>query len=278
MTNADLDPPASRWEGTRTMALAEVSLEVEILGAGEPVLLLHGFPTTRALWAAVAPALAAAGHRVIMPDLAGYGGSVAAPGLRIDMASQARWLLELLDRLEIARAAVIAHDVGSAAAQLLVAQAPARARALVVIDGVFRDEWAMDAVQSIRDWRADPARLHPVLARKLGQPLREVLAGYAGEAGGRQLIRAARDLEPQQTADLDEALRASGVPALVVWGDRDAYLPLDLVARPLAELLAAKLHILPGGHFLPLDNPAGLATLLAEFLATVSAKDDVPRR
>jgi pimeloyl-ACP methyl ester carboxylesterase len=269
MTNADLDPPASRWVGTRTLTLAEVSLEVEILGAGEPVLLLHGFPTSRGLWATVAPALAAAGYRVIVPDLAGYGGSIAAPGVRVDMASQARWLLELLDRLEVERAAVIAHDVGSAAAQLLVAQAPARARALVVIDGVFRAEWAMDAVQSIRDWRAEPARLQPVLARKLGQPLRDVLAAYAGDAGGRQLIRAARDLEPEQTAHIDEALRASGVPALVVWGDRDAYLPLDLVARPLADLLAAELRILPGGHFLPLDNPTGLAAVLAEFLATV---------
>jgi pimeloyl-ACP methyl ester carboxylesterase len=64
----------------------------------------------------------------------------------------------------------------------------------------------------------------------------------------------------------------------VVWGDRDAYQPIHLVAGPLAELLAARLDILPGCHFLPIDNPAALATALVEFLATLSVEDDAPRR
>ena len=239
------------------------------VGRGSPVLLLHGFPATRQLWGRVAPALIEAGFRVLIPDLVGYGASQAPAGVSVDMASQARWLLQLLDALGVQRSAVIAHDVGSAAAQLMVAAAPQRARGLAVLDGVYGAEWAMDAIASIRDWPpADAHRLYPVLARRLGSnaDLRAMLAAYEGEQGGRRLIRAARDLDPRQTVDIGEALRASGVPALVLWGERDRFLPIDTVARPLAELLTAPLVLLPGGHFTPLDCPQEVSAALKDFL------------
>jgi pimeloyl-ACP methyl ester carboxylesterase len=254
---------------TKTLQLGEVTLRLEDEGEGPPLLLLHGFPATRYLWSRVAPELAGAGFRVLVPDLAGYGESTAPEGVRIDMASQARWMLELLDRLGLARATLIAHDVGSAAAQLMVAAAPGRWRGLVVLDGVYESEWAMGAVASIRTWKpAEAQRLFPVLARRLGKSaeLREMLTSYQGAQGGLRLIRAARDLDPAQTAHISAQLRASGVPALVLWGERDEYLPVGTVGKPLAELLGARLVEVPGGHFTPLDCPAEVARALREFL------------
>jgi len=245
------------------------TIALEDAGEGPPVLLLHGFPATRYLWTRVAPALMAAGYRILIPDLVGYGASNATAGARLDMASQARWMLELLDALGIARAAVVAHDVGSAAAQLMVTSAPQRVRALAVLDGVYAGEWAMEAIAGIREWApADAHRLFPVLARRLARSsgLREMLASYKGEQGGLRLLRAARDLDPRQTEHIGEALRTSGVPALVLWGEHDEFLPLDTVARPLAELLRATLVILPGGHFTPMDCPQEVARALGEFL------------
>jgi 2-hydroxymuconate-semialdehyde hydrolase len=255
---------------TSTVELTDVTIALDDVGEGPPVLLLHGFPGTRHLWAHVAPSLADAGFRVLVPDLVGYGASDAAAGVRLDMLSQARWLLEVLDALGIARAAIVAHDVGSAAAQLMVVRAPQRVRALAILDGVYAGEWAMAALASIQAWDpADAARLLPVLLRRLSKSgaLRETLAAYAGEQGGRRLIRAARDLDPRQTEHIAEALRTSAVPALVLWGQNDAFLPLDSVARPLAALLGADLLILPGGHFTPIDCPGAVASALREFLA-----------
>lgn len=250
--------------------LAEVSLCLEDDGEGSPLLLLHGFPATRRLWSGVAPRLVAAGFRVIVPDLAGYGDSEAPEGVRIDMASQAQWMLELLDRLGVMRPVVIAHDVGSAAAQLMVVHAPERIRGLAVLDGVYGSEWAMDAIASIQAWDpADAHRLSPVLTRRLGKTaeLRDMLAAYQGEQGGLRLIRASRDLDPTQTANIGERLRASGVPAIVLWGARDEFLPSEHVGQPLARLLDASLIKLPGGHFTPLDCPEEAAAALRTFLA-----------
>jgi pimeloyl-ACP methyl ester carboxylesterase len=115
----------------------------------------------------------------------------------------------------------------------------------------------------------DADRLFPVLARRLGKSpdLREMLAAYKGGQGGARLIRAARNLDPRQTENIGEALRASGVPALVLWGERDEFLSIDAVGQPLAELLGARLVKLPGAHFTPLDCPAEVAAELRDFLS-----------
>jgi pimeloyl-ACP methyl ester carboxylesterase len=99
--------------------------------------------------------------------------------------------------------------------------------------------------------------------------MREMLAAYAGAAGGLRLIRAARDLEPRQTQQIGAALRASRVPACVLWGRDDRYLAVDTVGRPLAALLDAPLVLLPGGHFTPIDCPQEVATALREFVETL---------
>jgi pimeloyl-ACP methyl ester carboxylesterase len=237
-------------------------LACDDLGAGRAVLLVHGFPTTRALWKGVAPRLVAAGFRVLAPDLAGYGDSPDAAD--VGMENQAQWLLELLDERGIEQVSLVAHDVGTAAAQILTVRAPARVRTLLLMDGVYETEWAMAAVESIRSWNeAEAARLQPVLARRL-RSIRELLAVYAGDAGGKRLIHAARCLDPKQTAGMTARLRQTGVPVRVIWGADDAYLPIDTVARPLADALGAPLTIVPGGHFLPLDNPQDVARVLLE--------------
>jgi len=249
--------------------LAAVTIAMDEVGAGFPVVLLHGFPSTRQLWSEVAPMLAAHGCRVLMPDLLGYGLSDAPDSVSIDMASQAGWILEMLDALGLNRVAIVAHDIGSAAGQIIVATAPHRVRGFAVLDGVYAGNWAMEAIASIQTW--DPAnahRLFPVLARRLAtsDALREMLRAYEGRDGGLRLIRAARDLDPRQTEQLGEALRSSSVPALVVWGSQDAIFPVDTVARPLAELLGANLVLVPGGHFTPLDCPYEVVSALGDFL------------
>src|SRR5437762_6755602 len=94
-----------------------LALEVHDEGLGPPALLLHGFPTTKRLWDGTIPHLCSAGFRCIAPDLAGYGLSESPADGEARMERQARWLVELLDALQVDSALVVAHDVGSAQAR-----------------------------------------------------------------------------------------------------------------------------------------------------------------
>lgn len=224
------------------------------------VLFLHGFPCTRLLWEPVTALVSKAGFDCLAPDLLGYGESRSDAD--VGMAAQVPYLLGLFE----GKVDIVAHDVGTAAAQLLAIQSPERIRKLILMDGVYETEWAMDAIQSIRDWDVEKAaRLQPVLARGL-RSIRGLLNAYAGDAGGRQLIHAARCLNPNETAGSTARLRATGLPIRVIWGSDDAYLPLDKVGEPLAKALGTELVVVKGGHFLPLDNPEGAAAAILEFL------------
>lgn len=256
----------------KTVQIGDVRICTEDEGNGPPLLLLHGFPATRYLWSRVIPQLAQAGFRALAPDLVGYGESEGPVAARIDMASQADWMLQLLDQLGIERVTLIAHDVGTAAAQLMAVKAHRRLHGLALLDGIYEDNWAMEAVASIQAWSpTDAARLFPVLRRRLGktEALREMLAAYQGERGGLRLIRAACDLDPRQTVGIGARLSETGLAVAVLWGERDDFLPIDTVGQRLADSIGAKLTRLPGGHFTPLDCPAEVADALCAFLRSL---------
>ena len=85
---------------------------VAVIGDGEPVVLLHGFPQHWWQWHAVAPRIAAAGHRVICPDLRGAGWT-SADSPRVRRQTRLLDLLALLDALQVERAHLISHDMGA---------------------------------------------------------------------------------------------------------------------------------------------------------------------
>src|SRR5919197_3788813 len=115
------------------------TLDVWDEGTGPPILLLHGFPTTNRLWRGVVPQLVRAGYRAVAPDLAGYGRSEADSSSDLGMAHQAHWMIALMGALAVRRPLLVAHDVGSAAAQIIAARSPEFVHGLVIIDGVYEE-------------------------------------------------------------------------------------------------------------------------------------------
>lgn len=106
-------------------------------GSGPPLLLLHGYPQTHAMWHLVAPALAA-DHTVVLADLRGYGDSgKPAPrpehyAKRVMAADQ----VGLMAELGFPRFAVVGHDRGARVAHRLALDAPAAVTRLAVLDVV----------------------------------------------------------------------------------------------------------------------------------------------
>lgn len=120
-------------EPTR-VSTGEIELSVLDAGEGEPVLLLHGFPDSARLWRRQIPALLDAGHRVVAPDLRGFGDSDAPAGAEsYGLQAAARDLVALLDRLGLERVSVVGHDWGAGVAWGMAALLPDRVERLVVL-------------------------------------------------------------------------------------------------------------------------------------------------
>ena len=100
---------------------------VAVLGEGEPVVLLHGFPEHWWQWHRVAPAIAAAGYRVLCPDLRGAGWTVADDP-RVGRETRLHDLLAVLDALDVGPAHVVSHDMGAITAMQLTYERPERVR------------------------------------------------------------------------------------------------------------------------------------------------------
>jgi len=105
---------------------------------GQPILLLHGWPYDIYSFVDVAPILAAAGYRVIMPWLRGYGETrflAAGTPRNGQQAALAQDAIALLDALKIDQAVVAGFDWGARTADILAAVWPQRCKALVSVSG-----------------------------------------------------------------------------------------------------------------------------------------------
>jgi pimeloyl-ACP methyl ester carboxylesterase len=109
-------------------------MHVTTTGEGPPVLLLHGFPDTHAVWRKQIGVLAAAGYRVLAPDLRGYGRTEAPGGVYDYTLVKLRSdILGLLDALAIPKVRLIGHDWGGIIGWQIAALAPQRVERFVTL-------------------------------------------------------------------------------------------------------------------------------------------------
>lgn len=111
-----------------------ISLHVEDLGSGKPVLLLHGWPDSAYLWRNQIPFLVKNGFRVIAPDLRGLGRSARPEGVAAyAVQNSVSDVVGILDALGIDTADVVGHDWGAAVAWFTASLYPDRVRKLVIL-------------------------------------------------------------------------------------------------------------------------------------------------
>jgi 3-oxoadipate enol-lactonase len=249
-----------------------MQLAYDDVGAGPCVVLIHGHPFDRSLWTPQLAALAT-GFRVVAPDLRGFGESPVTPHL-VSLPEYAEDVLELLDRLGIARAAIVGLSMGGLVAMELATGRPERCWALGLVattaEPVTAHERALrreradlverDGMQVLIDYMHTglygPGCPPAVRERIDAMMARAPAAGAAAALRGRA-----------ERPDYRPRLRQLDVPALVCTGSEDPWSDEAVTAEILRHLRHPEPVVLDGaGHLPNLEAEDAFNDALAEFL------------
>jgi pimeloyl-ACP methyl ester carboxylesterase len=286
----------------RPLALTQppVRLRVAEVGAGEPVLMLHGFSHCVALWAPLVQHLP--NVRSIMLDLPGHGAADAVDFRGVDLRTWFNAMLTgCLDALGLESAHVVGHSQGAMFALWLALAAPERVRSVVAI-GVPAVAFgarlealrflARPGLGPLLFWMPKPqpayrriladtmgcaaVQRYPDLVRATYRATRR--PGFATTVASelRELFRGV-DAEPRRYALRDDELRSITQPVLLLWGEGDTRFQPIADAQARAALLPhGRFAVLAGEHTPWLDDPAACASRMAALYAREHAGADGP--
>lgn len=262
----------------KTIDLADCRLNVLDEGSGPVLLFAHGFPLDHTMWREQVAAFAAS-HRVIAPDLRGFGQSTGA-GETVSMSQLADDLAALLDKLNIhepialcglSMGGYVAWEFwrrhGARLAKLImcdtraVADMPEQARGRQVLAAKVLSQGASAAADAMLPKLLAPstATTRPELVDSLRQT---ILATAPATLAAALRGLAARD-------DFSGLLAQVAVPALVLCGTHDAISPPAEMRGIAAAVPSARfVEIADAGHMSVLENPAAVNAAIREFLAT----------
>ncbi len=263
----------------RSIVAAGIQTNYHDHGTGAPVLLLHGSGPGVSAWAnwrGILPPLAQ-DHRVIAPDVVGFGYTDRPPGYTFSTDAWMGHIVGFLDALDLPTVSVVGNSFGGALALRLADRHPDRVDRLVLMGSVgthFAITPGLDAVwgyvpsvenmaELLELFAYAPARLGPDLAR---------LRHAASIRPGVQESYAAMFPAPRQTgvdtlALPDEALEGLPHDTLIVHGRQDRVIPLSSSIR-LNELIPrSQLHVFNQcGHWTQIEKATEFIHLLRGFL------------
>jgi pimeloyl-ACP methyl ester carboxylesterase len=253
-------------------------VEYDDVGSGRPVVLLHAFPLSRAMWRPQVEALQDLG-RLIVPDLRGFGGTAGGDGNSVEQMADD--IAALLDALRVAQPVVVAGlSMGGYVALAFARRHAARVRGLILADtraeadtaegrtnrdkmiAFARQHSAADVIDAVL-----PKMVSPETQQRRPEVVAEVrrIASAQSNAGIIAALGALRD-----RSDATPFLGGISVPTLVIVGSDDEITP-PAVAQALASAIpGAKLVTVPGaGHLSNLERPDAFNEAVRSFLQTL---------
>lgn len=283
----DADLPATRWRTIHGYRRA-----FRMTGSGPALLLVHGIGDNSLTWRSVMSRLAAR-HTVIAPDLLGHGAS-DKPRADYSVAAYANGMRDLLSVLDVDRTTIVGHSLGAGVAMQFAYQYPERTERLVLVSagGVSREVNPLLRVLSLSGTHAGLAGLRLPTVRwqaRLAAAVVSRLPGNVGVDVGEFLrvfdalpdatarnafarsLRAVVDWRGQVVTMLDRCYLTRGMPTMLVWGGRDAVVPVSHAHRAHAAMPGSRLEIFDdAGHFPFHTDPRRFVALLEQFLSTTS--------
>jgi pimeloyl-ACP methyl ester carboxylesterase len=250
--------------------------------ASEAVVFVHGNPGSADDWEQLAGAAAAAGKRAVAFDLPDFGETGAPPGFQHDVPAYAGFVAAALDRLGIDRVHLVIHDFGGPIGLAWAAAHPDALASITLIDTGLMPGYRWHFLARV--WRTPV--LGEVFQATATRPLFRFLVNRSEPRGlPREFLDQMYDHYDRPTrravlklyratddpGGMSEALiglfAPRDLPALVIWGEHDAYLPASYAERQREAFPSAEVHVLPAsGHWPFADAPDTVERLLTEFL------------
>jgi pimeloyl-ACP methyl ester carboxylesterase len=259
-------------------------------GSGPPVVLIHGMVNSSRHWEAVARRLAS-DYTVIAPDLIGHGDS-ATPRGDYSIGAHAAAIRDLLAVIGVERATIVGHSLGGGVAMQFFYQFPQRTERLALISsgGLGREVSPMlrgaalpgvnalltvgahrrvlGALWSAGERMRERGNSKGVYLQAVARALRPLEQPGARTAFVHTL-RSVIDIHGQRVSAQDRLYLLERFPTLVVWGERDRTIPLAHGRSTSEAVPGARFETLArAAHFPHLEDPAGLADVLRDWLET----------
>lgn len=273
-------------DGIQSRQVSVNGLDLHYLeaGSGDPVLLLHGWPTSAYLWRNTMPAMAKH-NRVIALDLPGFGKSSKPLDASYSFGFHSRTLDGLCEALGIEDLSLAVHDLGGPVGLYWGLQRPERIRKLALLNTIVYPQmsWAVKLfvatcrLPGARHWITSPAGIRFSMRFGvndkvgLGKPtIAQYQAPFTGRDARAALAKTAYGLSPKGFVTLEQRLKEFTCPVRIVYGTDDRILPdvAKTMSRVLRDLPQAEATALSGcGHFLQEDQPEEVGRLLAAFFA-----------
>jgi haloalkane dehalogenase len=280
------------WYERRQLAVLDSHMRYVEVGVGDPIVLLHGNPTSSYLWRNVIPHLDGRG-RCLAPDLIGMGRSGKAPAGQYRFVDHARYLDAWFDGLGLRRVTLVMHDWGSALGFHWAHRFPDRVKALVYMEAIVRPvtwaEWP-EAARKIFQAMRSPAGEEMVLVKNVFVERILPLSVLRGLTDAEMAVYRRPYLEPGEsrrpTLTWPRQIPIEGEPADVVaivadyarWLATSDVPKLFVNAEPGTILTGAQREFcrtwpsqeeitVRGSHFVQEDSPREIGEAVARFVA-----------
>ncbi|HEX4128394.1 MAG TPA: alpha/beta fold hydrolase [Pirellulales bacterium] len=255
-------------------------LAVKDVGDGSPVLFVHGFPLSHAMWRSQIEELAAT-HRVIAPDLRGFGSSCLACVATVTIAQLADDCAALLDALGVGEPVTFCGlSMGGYVGFQFVRKYGDRLKAIVLCDtraAADSPEAAANRYKMAEHvMRAGTEIVATAMLPKLFALSTAAKNPEVVEAVKRMILATAPETiaavqhAMAERPDVQGMLPTIRVPTLVLVGQEDAISPVDEMRAIAAGIPGAQFVIVPeAGHMAPMENPAAVNQALRTFLGSL---------
>jgi pimeloyl-ACP methyl ester carboxylesterase len=267
--------------GTRTRLVQAGPAE-----AAEAVVFVHGNPGSADDWVRLVGAAGAAGHRAVAFDLPDFGETIAPDDFEHTPFGYAEFVAAALRELGIERAQLVLHDFGGPIGLVWAMGHPDALAGIVLIDTgvlpgyswhtlarIWRTPVLGEIFQAITNRRGYRFALNRNEPRGLPREFVETMYDHYDRRTRRAVLKLYRATPDPggMSENLIGLLAPRDIPALVIWGEHDAYLPASYARAQEQAFPSADVHVLPAsGHWPFADAPETVERLLVEFLQRAS--------